>query len=191
MCGKEGKLFPHAEAVEAGAVVVGQGTVGPESEAEVEPLRGGIRSADLEAEGSSASPAELAEDVLREPGAQAPAAEIGMYRQGVQAPGAPPPPVAAEEAHGPAGERGALAGEQDAGARIVQQAADLAGIEALSRMPETNGFEKDELRQSFGRGRSANEFHLQSAGAAARGAGARMAGRGRTRQYLFRRRMGR
>ena len=177
--------------MEARAVVIGQGTAGTKSEPEVESLGGGIRGADFEAEGLRAAPAEVAQDVMREPRAQAVAAEIGMDRQGVEASGATVRSVAAEEAHGPADEPVAFVGKQDAGAGIVQQAADLAGIEALARMPETNGFKMDELFQASGRGRAADDLHLQSAGVVAGSSGERRAGCGRARQYLFRRRMGR
>jgi hypothetical protein len=46
----------------------------------------------------------LAEDVLRELQSKALPAVLGMYRQGVQASGAPVRSVAAKEAHGPADE---------------------------------------------------------------------------------------
>ena len=59
-------LFPHAEAVETRSVVVGQGAAGMESESLIEPLRGGIRGADFQAESLRAAPPELPEDVLRE-----------------------------------------------------------------------------------------------------------------------------
>ena len=64
--GKREGLFPHAQTVETRSVVVGQSAAGPESEALIEPLRGGIRHADFEAEGLRAAPAQLAENVLRE-----------------------------------------------------------------------------------------------------------------------------
>ena len=114
-----------------------------------------------------------------------------MHRQSVEPSGTPVRSVAAEEAHGPADEQVAFLGHADAGPGIVQQAADLAQVEALARMSEANGFKVGELLQGIGRGRAADDLHRHVVGTAARGAGARGAGRGRARQYLFRRRMGR
>ena len=135
--------------------------------------------------------AELVQDASGEAGAEAATAEIGMDGEGVEAAGAGARAGAAQEADGPAGECAGMAGDDDAGARIAQETADLAGIEALARVPEADGFEAGQFRQGGRGGGAAGEVHPQVAGTAAAGAGAGAAGTGRVRQYLARRRMGR
>jgi hypothetical protein len=126
--------FAHAQAVDAGAVVVGEGFGGDEAEAVVEAAGGAVGGADFEAEGAGAEANELPKDAVGEAGTEASSAEIGVDGEGVESAGAGAGSVAVQEADGPAGEGSADAGEGDAGVGIGEEGADLAAGEAFAGM---------------------------------------------------------
>ena len=133
--------------MEAGRVVVGQVFCGPEPEALVEALGGKIVGPDLQGEGPGAVAAEIVQNGLGKAGAEAPAAELGMDRQGVEAARTKRGSMAAQQSDGPAGEDAVVAGEHYAGVGIAQELADLAGIEAFVGVGEAEGFHGHERIQ--------------------------------------------